>query len=336
MIDPFVPDKIMWHQERITQWLGTGTTNPISWELDLTNRCNHKCPDCPGGRNDDEDLDLDSAKDYLFQINRFGGKSIVFTGGGEALMNPIAPEVMKFANYSLGLDVSLITNGSLLNEENVPIILKHCTWVRVSLDAGSPKAYKFTHGCGEKMFYKVLDNIRLLVEARARGNFGCTIGVAFLTAAKTKKDMLRFTKLSRSLGVDYVQFRPYWYDDTDVTKELARCKKLERDGFTVLKSANKYDHLREPRPYDMCYGHHFAGVINLHTLYLCCHFRGKEKYKLGDLRKTTLRDIWNSERRKQVYEEIDYSDCFPVCRCDRFNRVLWNRKENPPTHVNFV
>jgi len=336
MIDPFVPDKIMWHPDRIGEWLGTGHTKPISWELDLTNRCNHKCPDCPGGRNTDEDLDLESAKDYINQMKLFGGKSIVLTGGGEPLMNPIATEIIKYAVYSKGIDVSFITNGSLIDEHNAWSILRYCTWVRISLDAGSPASYQFTHGCGEKMFYKVLENIKLLVEIRARGNFDCTIGVAFLTAAKTRKDMVKFTRLVRPLGVDYVQFRPYWWDYTQVTKELAKCKKLERRGFTVLKSANKYDHLTEQRPYHVCYGHHFAGVINIHTLYLCCHFRGKQKYKLGDLREAKLSDIWDSERRKQVYEMIDYSDCFPVCRCDRFNRILWNLKEHPATHINFV
>jgi sulfatase maturation enzyme AslB (radical SAM superfamily) len=251
-------------------------------------------------------------------------------------MNPICPEVIKYINYSKGLDVSLITNGSNLNEDNVTIILKHCTWVRVSLDAGTPKMFKFTHGCNRKMFDKVMEGIWLLTEAKRQNNFKCTIGAAFLTSKNTRGDMLGFTKLCKNLGVDYVQFRPWHWDFTDVTKELERCEEESTDGFQVLKSGNKYTHLGEQRPYSECYGHHFGGVINIHKLYLCCHFRGMPKYELGDLRKDSLEDIWNSERRKEIYENIDYSDCFPVCRCDRFNRILWELKENPPAHINFV
>lgn len=339
-MNPFIPDKILCHPDRIAEWLEGGDTRPISWELDLTNACDQKCPDCPGGRNNNQSLDLDTAENYVYQIKALGGKSIVLTGGGEPLLNSIITKVVKYIHYSKGMDVSLITNGTQLNKDNVFDIVENCTWVRVSLDAGSPEIYKFTHGCNKKTFKSVLGGISLLVEAKKAKlpeGYNCTIGVAFLTHNKTRKDMLVFTKLCQWLGVDYVQFRPYHYNFCDVTEELKECEKQTIPGqFYVLKSGNKYDHLTERQPYDICYGHHFCGVINVHNVYLCCHFRGMDKYKLGDLRENKLYEIWESEQRKKIYQNIDYSDCYPVCRCDRLNRILWKLKEEPATHINFV
>jgi len=316
VISPFAVNKILYHPERIYQFLQTGETKPITWELDLTNLCNHNCPDCAGGRINKKSLDLN-------------------TGGGEPLLNPVCPQIIEYIK-SKKLDVALITNGSLINKENANIILKNCTWVRISLDAGSPEIFKRTHGCNQKMFFQVLQGIKLLSDTKRAKNYKCTVGVAFLTSKETKNDMIKFTRLCRNLKVDYVQFRPYHYDKTNIDKELAECKREEIYGIRVLWSINKYQHLTKPRPYPTCYGHHFAGVINIHKLYLCCHFRGKERYELGDLRKNTLEEIWNSERRKYVYTNIDYSDCPPVCRCDTFNRFLWQLKDRVPEHINFL
>lgn len=339
-MNPFVPDKILYHPNRIAEWLDSGDTRPISWELDVSNRCDHHCPDCNGGwmESEREILNLNTAKFYIYQIKELGGKSIVLTGGGEPLLNPVITKVMEYANYSKGMDVSLITNGSHINQENAKEIIKYCTWVRVSLDAASPEVFKFTHGRSKRIFEKVIEGISLLVEEKELQKNECTIGVAFLTHRRTKQEMLAFTKLCKSLGVDYVQFRPYHYDFCDVTKELKECEKETiPDKFYVLKSGNKYDHLFDKKiPYKKCYGHHFCGVINIHKVYLCCHFRGREKYELGDLREKRLDEIWGSKKRKEVYQNIDYSDCYPVCRCDRLNRILWKLKEEPATHINFV
>lgn len=336
MITPFLPHKILWHPERVAEWLRTERTKPISWELDLTNKCNHACSDCPGGRNNGDSLDLASAIKYINQIVIFGGKSIVLTGGGEPLLSSILPKVIRYISYSKGLDVSLITNGSQLDKDIVPVILKHCAWIRVSLDAGSPEIFKLTHGCDKAMFETVVEGIRLLVETKKARKFRCTIGAAYLTGKETRHEMFPFTKLCKFLGVDYVQFRPYHFDFTDVSEELKQCERETTSDFSVWKSGNKYDHLAEGRPYEICYGHHFGGVINVHKVYLCCHFRGMKKYEFGDLRENTLEEIWWSERRKRIYENINYKDCYPVCRCDRFNRLLWSLKHQQPAHVNFV
>ena len=342
MNGPFSVDKILFHPERIHEFLRTGTTFPVTWELDLTNKCNQNCPQCAGGvinqgRSNNDSLTREEAEAYIMQLISSGAKAITFTGGGEPLLAPPACAMLNYVHQN-GVDVGLITNGVLLSHRLTSLyhLVKNCTWIRVSLDAGNPEVYKLTHGCGKGVFHRVVRGIRLLVKARKEYDTSCSIGTAFLTSAKTKKNMLEFTELSKDLGVDYAQFRPFHLDETSIDKELVQCQKLEDERFKVRASISKYQYFGQKRPYGVCYGHHFAGVINVHEVYLCCHFRGMPKYKLGDLRDNTLAEIWASDRRKKVYENIRFLDCVPACRCDPFNRRLWKLREETPQHVNFL
>ena len=60
-----------------------------------------------------------------------------------------------------------------------------------------------------------------------------------------------------------------------------------------------------------------------------------EKYKLGNIKKQSFTEIWNSEQRKKAYEKINFKDCIPLCRCNTFNQILWELKK-PADHVNFL
>lgn len=44
----FSSDKILKHLDRVNEWL-RGGPNPIIVELDMTNRCNHRCSTPSGG-----------------------------------------------------------------------------------------------------------------------------------------------------------------------------------------------------------------------------------------------------------------------------------------------
>lgn len=351
-IKQFSSDKILAHIDRIEEWLRTGISRPITFELDMTNICNHRCPWCFGfyDRDNKDSLSLQEAKDIILQIKEFGGRGLTFTGGGEPLCNPYTIKAVEYAK-NIGLDMGFITNGMLIDDEISEILLKNCTWIRISLDAATSAMFRLTHGMDGKAFDKVVDNIRLLVKEKKRLNSKSTIGVGYLTSPETKEEIYKFALLYRALKVDYAQFRPllpcFSNNRVDYSKEtqkgiieeIERTLKLSNDGYQVLYSKHKYDCMANGeviRPYKKCYGHHFAIVIVADKkMYICCHFRGVKKYCIGDLSKNTLKEIWHSEQRKKVYENIDLNEYIPLCRCNTFNVILWNIKQEK-VHPNFI
>ena len=347
-VKQFRADKVLKHLDKVAEWQRTGDTFPVTIELDLTNVCNNKCPRCFGFYGtDNSTVDLKSAKSVIKQVADMGGRALTFTGGGEPTCNPILAENMQYAK-EMGLDVALITNGLKIKDDDIRVFVRCCTWLRVSLDAGSPEVYTRTHGMNEPAFHKTVENIRTLVGLRNETGDNCTIGIGYLTDTGLGPDMLRCTELCREIGVDYIQFRPFLrrfgeeeirYDFEDVLPWIDKCMKLATDKFDVLFSKHKYDSMQYDtidRGYDICYGHHFATTIAADLkVYICCHMRGVDKYCLGDLKKNTLKEIWGSEQRKKAYENIDFRDCPPLCRCNTFNQILWNIAQGV-NHRNFL
>ncbi len=345
----FSSDKILKHIDRVNDWLSGKNPAPITVELDMTNVCSHKCPECSGwyfqNRNRDS-LPYDLAKDIIRQLAKAKVRGLIFTGGGEPLCHPHITKVVKLAR-SLGLDIGFITNGSLVTEEINNVLLSSRTWMRFSLDAASPQTFKRVHGLDGNSFQRVIDNILLSVRMKKRLHSMTTIGIGYLTCNYTKGEMLEAARLCKKLGVDYLQFRPmqmhnngkFEYHLSDLAENIERCMKESGNGFKILCSKHKYDMMQDKaygRNYNKCYGHQFATVIAADAkMYLCCHMRGFEKYCIGDLKKNTFREIWNSPRRKKVVDSINFKDCIPLCRDNTFNQILWNISQ-PKEHVNFL
>ena len=345
----FSSDKILKHLDRVNEWLAGMNPAPITVEFDMTNLCNHKCPECVVNYfrvADNNSLVQKVARNIILQLAKNKIRGLIFTGGGEPLCNIYTPEMVELAKNK-GLDVGFISNGSLLNEKSARCILRNCTWVRISLDACSPDSFKKTHGMNSAEFYNVLDKIALLVKVKKQIKSSCTVGIGFLTCGWMTFDMLKATVLSKKLKVDYLQFRPmqihhggkFNYHWADVHNQIKQCIEYSGKKFQVLYSKHKYDMARDEkygRYYKKCYGQQFATVISASAkMYICCHTRGYEKYCIGDLKKKNFKDIWNSRRRKDVVERIDFRDCIPLCRDNTFNQILWNIKQ-PREHPNFL
>lgn len=345
----FSSDKILKHLDRVNEWLSGGNPFPVTVELDMTNLCNHRCPECVVNYfrvSDNDSLSLKVASNTVRQLAKNKIRGLIFTGGGDPLCNPHTLKVVELAK-SKGLDLGFITNGGLINEESARVILQNCTWVRVSLDAASPGLFKLMHGMNGGEFRSLIEKIGLLVSLKKKIGSNCTIGIGFLTCDYSVSEMVKATILAKRLGVNYLQFRPmqihhggkFGYHWTDVEEKISKCSEYAGNDFQVLYSMHKYEMAKDPqfgRHYRKCFGQQFATVIGADAkMYICCHLRGYDKYCIGDLRKKTFKEIWNSRSRQSAISRIDFCDCIPLCRDNTFNQILWNIKQ-PREHVNFL
>lgn len=334
----FASDKILnvQHLDRVAAWAKGENVAPITLELDMTDRCNHFCPGCAGGRLGE--IDQVNPDSVVEQAAKMGVKSIIFTGGGEPLVNKDTPRMIGKVK-DLGMDVALITNGSVFTPEIGEAILKNCTWVRISLDASTPEEYEATHGLPAGGFNKVVGNMRKFAELRDQLGSECTVGAGYLTNAKLVGGMLHATEMCRDAGLDYIQFRPFHYDMTDIYPYLGACQELATDRFQVLYSKHKYDAIAKgdtSRGYDKCLGQQFAAVVQSNgEMAVCCHFRGNRRLAIGNLNNQSMQEVWDSERRQKIVDSIDVHKCLPLCRDNTFNEILWQIK-SPRKHVNFL
>lgn len=332
-------NKIFGHLDRVKELMDTGETLPIMMEMDPTNSCIHECPKCnqSGNRFVEGSLAIDFMKNAIDQTSSFL-KSIVFTGGGEPLCNSDTIEAVKYA-ASKSLSVALITNGTLIDEEKAEAIIRHCEWVRVSIDAFDEKDYLRAHGMSGEDLQKVWRNVGMLVEAKKILGAKCTIGVAYLVSEQNRNNMFAFAERAKGAGADYCQFRAFHYSNFDFADDLPKTKELEDENFKVIASMQRI--IKEEGNFDVCLGDYFRTVLAADGyLYPCCFTRGYKEFRLGNLAKDDFSTIWKSEKRKEVFRnKLKFTDApfLHFCRLDYLNKLLWTiREAKNLKHKNFV
>lgn len=298
----------------------------IVTELDLTNKCNNRCPGCCGVNGNGAELSRHQVDLVIDSIARMEGKGVILSGGGEPLISPqFSYAVRELRNR--GIKLGLNSNGLAITEELAELIANNFEYFRISLDAASPELYKKTHGMPEAGFKKTVDNIRLFADVKKKLNSPISFGVGFLTSDMTVSEMEDFVVLVKNQGADFAQFRPFTGDMCDVSDEYLRLKeKYESPEFAVRASVHKYREMKTggSRDYDKCRGMFFSTVITADAkVFACLHYRQQDQYYLGQITdETSLEDIFRSARMREVYESIDCSKCPTMCRNDVFNRTL--------------
>ena len=341
-IDPriYSPYKLLSHPDRLNSLNEKGYSPPVFIDLDLTNKCNNKCPLCVSSlisqKKDDTTLSLANAKDLISQLSEFGAKAITFAGGGDPSCHPDLEEIIGFVKSKV-MDVAVFTNAYELSERVIESIVKNCTWARISLDADGPEIYKRTHGMDEIAFNQVLENIGRIVEERKYTDSKIVLGACYLVGMHTVNGMYNAAKLCKGLGLDYIRFRPFfnWENRMDVLKdksqlltEIERCKNLESGDFSISYPKYRCEE-KKPRIFSQCYVPHFMASITADLkVYPCCVFKNNEEYCLGDLKKSSFQEMWTSERRKKVHELVDLKKCPNPCQFEKHGELLWALKTN--------
>ena len=102
----------------------------LCWNL--TNICNEACVYC-FRELQERPLDLETNLNILRKLKTIGTTSITFAGG-EPLLYP-GVDVLMQECHNLGINANLITNGSLLNKDNLDQYLRFVTKLTFSVDS---------------------------------------------------------------------------------------------------------------------------------------------------------------------------------------------------------
>jgi cyclic pyranopterin phosphate synthase len=109
--------------------------------ISLTQCCNLNCIYChaEGEKNPEQELSADQIAEILRVAQKFGVRSVKFTGG-EPLLRPDLAEIIR--SVPPGMEASLTTNGTLLADRAQELKDAGLTRVNVSLDTLDPARYE--------------------------------------------------------------------------------------------------------------------------------------------------------------------------------------------------
>ena len=135
------------------------STAPVKVCWNLTSRCNLNCRFCFGPKGFTEELGTGQVKAVAQKLRAAGVQRIVLSGG-EPILRKDLPEIIEFAT-TIGLKVSLATNGFALKESFIRKCGKHLKLVEVSL-AGCNEQTELKMRGKKGLFKKVIKTLELL------------------------------------------------------------------------------------------------------------------------------------------------------------------------------
>lgn len=138
---PYSQLKIFHHKELLERLENGQRCNPLYIRIKPTNVCNHNCYYChyknPYLTLDEYDpkdmIPREKMMEIISDLETMGVKAVTFSGGGEPLCYPYIEEAMERI-LAAGIDLSIITNGSMLKGKKAELLAK-AKWVRISIDS---------------------------------------------------------------------------------------------------------------------------------------------------------------------------------------------------------
>jgi len=178
---------------------------PVLSEVAITWRCNILCSFCyatcgttgPGCDDSElEELDTVQIKSVLDIIRRDAEvPSVSFTGGEPTLRSDL-PELIEYANFTLGMRVNLITNGTCITPESAKRFKKAgLASAQVSVESPDGKVHdEIVHTNGA--FHASIDGLMALKEA------GITVHLHSTLCNQNRESLTRMPRFVDSLGFD--------------------------------------------------------------------------------------------------------------------------------------
>ncbi len=254
---------------------------PLSLAIESTAKCNLFCPMCPRENiyfpPRDMELPLfrkiiDEAKDFL--------EFAVPYGVGEPLLNPEIYDMIAYCRQS-NVPCGISTNATILNEDSSrKLIEAGLDYIIFAFDGATKESFE-TYRKGAS-FEKVRNNILafLRVKKQLRSKIFCIVQMVALK--DNRKEIPDLIRMWRVEGIDEVR--------------------IKKDEVHNEGSAIPGDNIDRPPLKHPCYLL-WRGPMYIHydgTVFPCCYIYPQAP--VGDLRKNSLGEIWNSDPMVRLRE----------------------------------
>ncbi|OGY50254.1 MAG: hypothetical protein A3J65_04460 [Candidatus Buchananbacteria bacterium RIFCSPHIGHO2_02_FULL_45_11b] len=300
--------------------------------LHLTSGCNHNCEGCDYRiQNKVKKILTPEQNDYIIsQLIEAGVEAVEFAGGGEPLIDPYVP-AMLYKLKAHGLATDVLTNGGLMFGKTLEAIIDCCSFIRISLEAGSNEIFqKVKQIDNPKEFPKIINNIREAIRLKKEKNKTLNINIKFTVGKKNYQDMENAIQLAASLGVDSIQFKLYENaPGVQLTpgEAAAVAVKLKKLKDKYQGEVRIIGNLIKTAIYHQCWLCSFYTVIDVWgNIYLCSYYHHRpDAHKIGNIFEKSFKEIWGSEKHWTAIKNIDIKKCnLYDCRFHFYN-AFWDK-----------
>lgn len=242
---------------------------PISFELEITARCNNNCRHCyinlperdkNAARNELSLGQIKTIADQAVDLDVMG----CFITGGEPLLRSDFFDVYLYLK-KIGLLVSVFTNATLLNREHIKLFRKYPPRdIEVTVYGVTPKTYeRVTRVPGS--FAAFMEGVKLLLDNDIKVRFKA------MALRSNANELPEIAKFCRERTKDYFRFDPFLHLRFDRDAGRNQEIKSERLSSEEIVAIEKADPERSQSLKENCDKFLFArdGRYNCSHLFLC-------------------------------------------------------------------
>jgi radical SAM protein with 4Fe4S-binding SPASM domain len=260
--------------------------------VEITNICNLSCNFCPKTKRKLEFMDEDSFTYIVKSVKPFTDY-IYFHLMGEPFLNPKLGRFLEISSDN-GIKVNITTNGTLINEVK-DILIASPALRQINISLSSFEANDKMEGLNS-----YIDNVmNFVIEANDKSNIICSIRLWNMNSEGLKgnneanADILKM--LETKLGLDF---------RLSEKLEVSNSVKLRNNVYLNMAERFEWPDINKVAA-DMsifCYGlREQLGILVDGTVVPCC-LDSEGNIPLGNIFKTSLADILDTRRAKNIYD----------------------------------
>lgn len=312
----------------------------------LAERCNLRCQMCDVWKvteNRPGYLVLANYERLFKELARYGVRKVQFTGG-ETLVRKDLVEITQRARQA-GLETRMVTNGTLITEQNATALAECFDTIYISIDAPREELHDKIRGV-PGTFQKCMRTIRCLDEARKRNSFPLRIVITSVMTPDGLHDPQEMVDLVKRCGADEVIYNPASnsgdgyaplrspfsdhpeamprYDAmADKILQLMRQKGSPIRSNPFFIEASKRFLREDKKAYHFpCFTGAYDGphIDVTGEVYPCCSWT----VSMGNVSGQSFQTIWTSQRAAQIRKQIRKKQC-PMCHhhTRTFDYIAW-------------
>lgn len=319
---------------------------PFYVYFSLSNICNANCIFCDVRTNKEKKCNIDVIK-TIDELSDLGTKYIHFTGGGEPFVND---DIFKYLDYCTKKEIKIIfiSNGLNIDEEKIKIMSNYnIKAIFFSIDSHEAKIHDSLRRV-DGLWNKVTTNINLIKKYMPN----VKIVLNHVLNKNNIETFDKFIKMKENFNFDYInpivikdcdelffsnEQIDYYNKNLNYYYDLAKSLKIEflSDNINffsknVSTTGDRFNNL------DLkCLYPSFCSFIDAPTGFVypcdCSIHRDRKIYKIGDLKKQSFKEIWNSKERKELKRKLLNSELNCKTKCDeancQFNKCMLHLKE---------
>lgn len=284
----------------------------------ITHRCNLKCIHCmvnaQYGNEQTDYFDTETICRLLNKIVSVEPEVVVLTGG-EPLLRKDFLDILSHLRSKYSGKITLMTNGTLFNSQNITPIIEKVNNIDISLDGADEESCSVIRGKG--VFDRVVNNIDILKQKGFEN-----ISLSMVLSNNNLRYAQQFFELNRKLHT-FPMLRALSYE--------GRAK----DNKTLLENSLTTDRICQGSDTNSnieqkcccCTAGYDQITIEANGDIFPCNLFGSEEFKLGNITKIdNLMDILNANKGSFVCRAIEKyePDKFLKCKECNINYLCWS------------